>query len=109
MASEELQAFTDSVSHDLRARFRSIAGLSETLIDDYSDRHDSNATMYLIRIQLASQRMEQMIDDLVMLSRLAAAEPRCEPVDLSQEARAIVGQLRRLEHKRASGLPSHLD
>jgi two-component system, sensor histidine kinase and response regulator len=99
--AHELEAFAYSISHDLRAPLRSMNGFSQALMDDYGDRLDVTATKYLIRIQLASQRMGQMIDDLLKLSRVARTDIRCEPVDLSAIGRAVVSELERSEPDRA--------
>ncbi|MCG3206938.1 MAG: Adaptive-response sensory-kinase SasA [Anaerolineae bacterium] len=91
--NKELEAFAYSVSHDLRAPLRSIDGFSQALQEDYADSMDSEAHRYLQRVRAASQRMAQLIDDLLMLSRLTRSEMRPERVNLSALARSIAAEL----------------
>ncbi|HYG90720.1 MAG TPA: PAS domain S-box protein [Azospirillum sp.] len=92
-ANRELEAFSYSVSHDLRAPLRSIAGFSQVLMEDYSANLDEEGRDYLQRIAGASRRMAQLIDDLLNLSRLSRGEVHRTPVDLSELARAVIGEL----------------
>jgi signal transduction histidine kinase len=92
-ANDELDAFVYSVSHDLRAPLRGLAGFSQALMEDYADKLDGDALDYLTRISRASQRMGQMIDDLLTLSRATRGELRWEQVDLSTLATTIVAEL----------------
>ncbi|HYG87512.1 MAG TPA: ATP-binding protein [Azospirillum sp.] len=92
-ANRELEAFSYSVSHDLRAPLRSISGFSQVLTEDYSACLDEEGRDYLKRIGDASQRMAQLIDDLLDLSRLSRGEVRRAPVDLSALATAVVADL----------------
>jgi signal transduction histidine kinase len=92
-ANVELDAFVYSVSHDLRAPLRGLAGFSQALMEDYADKLDGDALDYLTRISRASQRMGQMIDDLLTLSRATRGELRWEQVDLSALATRIVAEL----------------
>ena len=98
--NKELESFSYSVSHDLRAPLRSIDGFSQALLEDYGDRLDEEGQDYLRRVRLASQRMAQLIDDLLNLSRLTRAEMRREMVDLSALAREIAAELRRSQRQR---------
>ncbi len=91
----ELEAFNYSVSHDLRAPLRPLGGFSQALLEEYGDKLDDQARDYLRRIRGAAQRMEQLIDDLLGLSRVRRARVVREPVDLSALANAIVAELRR--------------
>ncbi|MEA3202224.1 MAG: hypothetical protein QOE90_3652 [Thermoplasmata archaeon] len=93
-ANRELEAFSYSVSHDLRAPLRSLDGFSHALIEDYGGKLDERGLDYLQRVRKASQRMARLIDDLLTLSRVTRAPLAREPVDLSAMARAIVGELR---------------
>ncbi|MDX2097374.1 MAG: GAF domain-containing protein [Leptolyngbyaceae cyanobacterium bins.59] len=92
--NQELEAFSYSVSHDLRAPLRSIDGFSQALLEDYPDRLDATGQNYLNRIRNATQRMGELIDDLLNLSRVMRNEMRWEAVDLSLIARSIATELR---------------
>lgn len=93
--NKELEAFSYSVSHDLRAPLRGIDGFSQALLEDYADKLDENGKDMLGRIRVASQRMAQLIDDLLNLSRITRHEMRTEPVDLSLLARDIANGLQK--------------
>jgi PAS domain S-box-containing protein len=93
-ANQNLEAFTYSVSHDLRAPLRALNGFSEALAEEYADRLDETGLGYLQHIEAASGRMARLIDDLLHLSRVARAEIRLEPADLSAEVAEIVAELR---------------
>ena len=82
-ANEELEAFSYSVSHDLRSPLRSIDGFSQEILEDYGDKLDENGLDSLLRIRAASQRMGLLIDGLLNLSRLSRGSIACEKVDLS--------------------------
>jgi PAS domain S-box-containing protein len=92
-AKQELEAFSYSVSHDLRTPLRTLDGFSAILISDYQDRLDEQALGYLARIQEASRRMGQLIEDLLNLSRITRREINYDRVDLSQLARQIAAEL----------------
>ena len=93
----ELESFSYSVSHDLRAPLRGIDGFSKVLLEDFADRLGSDGQGYLNRIRAASQRMAKLIDDLLNLSSMTRAELHTEPVDLSQLVRDIADDLQRSE------------
>ncbi|MFB9358192.1 sensor histidine kinase [Actinoplanes nipponensis] len=93
-STRELDAFAYSVSHDLRAPLRSVAGFSQILLEDHSDALGEQARQYLDRIQANVARMAQMIDDLLHLSRATRVELRREPTDLAGLAREIATELR---------------
>jgi PAS domain S-box-containing protein len=93
-ANAELESFSYSVSHDLRSPLRAIDGFSKALSEDFSDQLSEEARDYLRRVSAASQRMGQLIDDLLQLSRAARVEMRREAVNLSQLAREIALVLR---------------
>lgn len=95
--TRELDAFAYSVSHDLRAPLRSLAGFSEILLEDYAEVIDEVGRGYLARIEANAARMARMIDDLLDLSRATRAELRRERVDLSALAREVVEELREAE------------
>ena len=92
--TRELDAFAYSVSHDLRAPLRSLAGFSEVLLEDYADVLDETGRGYLGRIGANAARMARMIDDLLDLSRASRVELRRQPADLSAIAREVAGELR---------------
>lgn len=89
-ANKEMEAFAYSVSHDLRAPLRSIDGFSKALLDDYADKLDAEGKDHLRRVRKASQRMGQLIDDILKLSRLTRGEMLIEQVDLSALVRDVV-------------------
>jgi DNA-binding response OmpR family regulator len=91
--NKELEAFSYSVSHDLRAPLRSIDGFSRALLEDYADKLDENGKRYLERVRTAAQRMGQLIDDLLALSKVGRAELQRGPVDLSALAREVAAEL----------------
>lgn len=99
-ANRELESFAYSVSHDLRAPLRSIDGFSQALIEDYRDALDQTGAGYLQRVRNASQRMAQLIDDLLELSRITRREMRRESTDLSMLAQEIVADLRKEQPER---------
>ena len=88
-AHRELEAFAYSVSHDLRAPLRSIAGFGHVLYEDYPDRLDEEGKDSLRRIMAATERMGLLIDDLLNLSRLTRAEMKREFHNLSEIVRKI--------------------
>jgi PAS domain S-box-containing protein len=92
-ANQELEAFSYSVSHDLRAPLRSIDGFSQILLEDYSEQLDTEGQNYLQRTRAAAQRMAQLIDDLLNLSRVTRSDMRRERVDLSALAETITTEL----------------
>ena len=87
--NKEIEAFSYSVSHDLRAPLRSMDGFSLALLEDYSDRLDDEGRDYLQRIRAASQRMGRLIDELLGLSKVTRTELVIRDVDLSALAREI--------------------
>ncbi len=91
--NKNLEAFTYSVSHDLRAPLRALSGFSAALVEDYGDRLDETGRGYAGSIMAASERMATLIDDLLVLSRVSRAGVNLEPVDLSAEAAAVAGEL----------------
>jgi light-regulated signal transduction histidine kinase (bacteriophytochrome) len=91
--NKELEAFSYSVSHDLRAPLRSIDGFSQALLEDCLDQLDSTGQDYLHRIRSATQRMGQLIDDLLTLSRVTRSEMSRESVALSRLASRICTDL----------------
>jgi two-component system NtrC family sensor kinase len=92
--NKELEAFSYSVSHDLRAPLRSIDGFSQALIEDYGEGLDETARNYLNRIRAAAQRMGALIDDMLLLSRISRAQVKRERVELSALAQSVADELR---------------
>lgn len=92
--NRELEAFSYSVSHDLRAPLRAIDGFSQALLEDCVEQLDRAGRDYLNRVRKAAQRMGLLIDDLIMLSRVTRAEMRRQDVDLSALAQGIVRDLK---------------
>lgn len=92
-ANRELESFAYSVSHDLRAPLRTIDGFSQIIIDDYAGKLDEQGRNYLLRVKTATQRMGQLIDDMLKLSRITRQELKREDVDLSMMARKISAEL----------------
>lgn len=93
-AHEELETFSYSVSHDLRAPLRAIDGFSRELQSEYEHSLDERGQHYLRRVRLATQRMSLLIDDLLNLSRLSRRPLRRSSVDVSAMANEIAGELR---------------
>lgn len=92
-ANRELESFSYSVSHDLRAPLRSIDGFSQALIEDYGQHLDDHGHGYLRRVRAAAQRMGLLIDDMLRLARVTRADMRLAPVDLTALAKEIVAGL----------------
>jgi PAS domain S-box-containing protein len=91
--NKELEAFSYSVSHDLRSPLRSIDGFSLALLEDYGEKLDGTAKDYLTRVRSATQRMGELIDDLLNLSRVTRNEMNLEVVNLSNLAKVVVDKL----------------
>lgn len=92
-ANKELETFSYSVSHDLRAPLRGIDGFSQALLEDYQDTLDDTAKSYLDRVRKATQQMGCLIDDMLKLSQVTRYEFHCESVDLSTMVREISEKL----------------
>ena len=99
-ANRELEAFSYSVSHDLRAPLRAIDGFSQAILDDYADKLDDPGRRYLNRVRAATQRMGHLIDDLIKLARVTRAEMQRETVDLSALATDVLAELQKSEPER---------
>jgi PAS domain S-box-containing protein len=98
--NHELEAFSYSVSHDLRAPLRAVDGFSRILLDEYADRLDDNGRDRLRRVRAAAQRMATLIDDLLKLSRITRSELKRENIDLSAIAAEVIDDLRNQEPNR---------
>jgi len=100
-ANRELEAFSYSVSHDLRAPLRAINGFSQALIDECGERLDQTGQHYLERVLQGTVRMAGLIDDLLRLSQIGRGEIRPGPIDLSGLAHSVIEELRKREPSRA--------
>jgi signal transduction histidine kinase len=98
--NQELEAFSYSVSHDLRAPLRVVDGFSRALDEDYAAGLDAQGREYLTRIRAGTQRMGELIDDLLELSRLSATQLHRAPIDLAAIARDVIDELRRRDPAR---------
>ncbi len=113
--NSELEAFSYSVSHDLRAPLRSIDGFSQLLLQDVAGKLDGKGEDYLRRVCESAQRMGEIIDDLLSLSRVGLAELRRDRIDLSGIAHDVFEELgkqhpnRKVELRIAERLPAEAD
>jgi PAS domain S-box-containing protein len=94
-ANRELESFSYSVAHDLRAPLRSIDGFSQALVEDYTEVLDDDGRKYLRYVRESAQLMAELIEDMLTLSRVARSELRRERLDLSELARAACARLSR--------------
>jgi PAS domain S-box-containing protein len=114
-ANKELEAFTYSVSHDLRAPLRAIDGFSRMLAERHAAALGEEARDYLQRVRAAARRMSQLIEDLIAFSRIGRAALHKRAVDLSALATLVAKELaagapeRRVEWRLAQGLAAHAD
>lgn len=114
-ANRELETFNYSVSHDLRAPLRHIVGFSRALVQECTEVLPPVGRDYLTRIEAATTRMSQLIEDLLGLARVARTEIRLVPVDLAEVANSIAANLRKTAPKREvellfpPSLPAHGD
>lgn len=95
VANKELEAFSYSVSHDLRAPLRHVNGFSQALLEDYADKLDDEGKFYLEEICGASRDMAQLIDDMLQLSRVTRSEMRRESFNISDMVGALMTQLQK--------------
>jgi signal transduction histidine kinase len=99
-ANKELEAFSYSVSHDLRAPLRAIDGFSSALLEDHGDSLNEEGRSYLQRVRAAAARMTALIDDLLNLARMTRGPLRRAHVDVSELARTILEELQRRNPER---------
>jgi light-regulated signal transduction histidine kinase (bacteriophytochrome) len=95
--NKELEAFSYSVSHDLRAPLRTIDGFSAAILEDFGEQLPDEGRNYLMRIRTAAQRMAQLIDDLLNLSRVTRAPLNPEPTNLSAIAQHVIRDLQQTD------------
>ena len=114
-AHKELEAFSYSLSHDLRSPLRGIDGFSLALLEDYADKLDEEGRDYLHRVRAGTQRMGILIDDMLNLSRVTRTELKLEKTDLGAITRCIAADLqntqpqRRVEVRIEEGLEAFVD
>jgi len=99
-SNKELEAFSYSVSHDLRAPLRGIDGFSQAVLEDYDEKLDESGRSYLNRVRAASQRMSQLIDAMLNLARLTRAEIHSQTFDMSAMVKSILEDLKKMEPDR---------
>jgi signal transduction histidine kinase len=99
-SNQELEAFSYSVSHDLRAPLRTIDGFSLALQEDFADKLSTEGNDYIVRVRNGVQRMGTLIDALLQLSRVTRSELQPENVDLTQLATSVFNDLEVLEPER---------
>jgi light-regulated signal transduction histidine kinase (bacteriophytochrome) len=100
-ASQSLESFIYSVSHDLRAPLRALSGYSGVLLEDYGGVLGEEGRGYAERIVAVSEQMGQLLDYLMQVSRISRAELQLQPVDLGGEAARIAEEIQRREPRRS--------
>lgn len=100
-ANKEIESFSYSVSHDLRAPLRGIDGFMRIIAENYSDRLDDAGKGYLGRVLAAAERMSHLIDDMLQLSRISRSSLGRQRTDLSALAKLVLEELRQREPARA--------
>ena len=114
-ANRELDSFAYAVSHDLRAPLRAMSGFSQALIEDYGDQLQGEAKMYLDQIGIASEKMGELIDGLLVLSRCTRGSLHNDEINLSAISESILAEMvrndpaRHVESRVQSGLTVHGD
>jgi light-regulated signal transduction histidine kinase (bacteriophytochrome) len=99
-SNKELESFSYSVSHDLRAPLRSLDGFSQAILEDYADSLDDQGKEWLDNIRASSQKMARLIDDILALSRVVRAELQIQPVNLSDLATSVARELQSAQPER---------
>jgi light-regulated signal transduction histidine kinase (bacteriophytochrome) len=115
MANRELESFSYSVAHDLRAPLRSLDGFSQALLEDHADRLDDDGRRYLGYLRESARDMAALIDDLLALSRVTRGDFKREHVDISDLASRLAARLadahpeRRVDVEIAPGMVAWCD
>jgi len=99
-ANKELESFSYTVSHSLRAPLRHIDGFCQVLLEDYADKLDEEGVYQLRRLQTCSQEMANLIDDIQHFSRITREKIKIEPVNLSNLVYAAAESMKRFEPER---------
>ncbi|WP_185113955.1 PAS domain-containing sensor histidine kinase [Fulvivirga imtechensis] len=112
--NQELEAFSYSVSHDLRSPLRSIHGFSQALLEDYATSLDEMGNDYLNRVSAASVRMGHLIDDLLALARITRQDMKIDIIDVSEVAEQVATALKAERYQNTEfiikpGLKAHAD
>jgi PAS domain S-box-containing protein len=94
LANAELEAFSYSVSHDLKAPLRTIIGFSEMLLESYAETNSQTGLEYVQKIEAGAKRMNRLIDDMLQLSRIGRQEIDKQDIDISVTAGSIIDELR---------------
>ena len=102
--NKELEAFSYSVSHDLRAPLRSIDGFSNKILKDYGNLFDDQGKDYFNRVMNASRHMGHLIDDLIKLARISRIDMNMEKINLSSIAGSIISELKELNPERVANI-----
>ena len=98
--NRELESFSYSASHDLRAPRRTIEGFSQALLEDYKDKLDIQGNDYLMRIKAATQHMALLIEDMLKLSRITRTEINIGKVNLTRIAQSVIDELQKSQPQR---------
>ena len=102
LANRELESFSYSVAHDLKAPLRGIDGFSQALLSRYSENLDEQGQHYLKRLRQSAKRMSELIEGLLILSRITRSDLRHEVVDLSSLARRSIEGLQAADPDRTT-------
>jgi PAS domain S-box-containing protein len=97
--NKELESFSYSVSHDLRAPLRSMDGFSQVLLEDFEDSLDEVGKDYLRRIRKSAQKMAQLIDDLLLLSRVTRKDIVTQRINLSELVKESINKCKEHEQR----------
>ena len=107
-ATDEMEAFSYSVSHDLRAPLRAVQGFADAVLEDYGKQLDETANGYLREIERGGSRMTQLIDDLLAYSRLSRTSLELRPVSVASVLSAAREQLTGILCPSEFEIPEHL-